>query len=96
MYNKVRKKTIKLKFLQLNVTDEYNFGMGHVDMADQLRNQYRMDHWLRNYKWWHAIFWWGLQVLLVNSYKVYCCVMEKGGAKPVSHYEFKKTVRWRG
>ena len=56
VFDKVSKKTMKLKFLRLDVTDEYIFGMGHVDMADQLRNQYQMDHWLRNYKWWHTIF----------------------------------------
>ena len=59
-------------------------------MVDQLHNQYRMEHWLHNYKWWHAIFWCGFQVLLVNSYKVYFCVMESAGAKPVLHYEFNR------
>ena len=90
VYDKNKGKTIRLKFLRLNVTEDYNYGMGHVDMADQLRNYYRMDHWLRNFKWWHSIFWWGLQVLLVNSYVVYCRVMEQAEAKPVSHYEYHK------
>ena len=57
-----------MKFLRLNVNDEYNYGMGGVDIADQIRGSYRFDHWLRNYKWWHAIFWWGFQVLMVNAY----------------------------
>ena len=90
VYDKSKNKTIKLKFLRLNVTEEYNFGMGHVDMADQLRNHYRFDHWLRNYKWWHSLFWWGFQVMLVNSYIVYCCVIEQAGGKPITHYEYHK------
>ena len=70
--------------------------MGHVDMADQLLNHYHFDHWLRNYKWWHSLFWWGFQVLLINLYVVYCRVMEQAGAKPVTHYEYHKAcaIAW--
>lgn len=79
-----------INFLRLNVTDEYNYGMGHVDMADQLRNYYRCDHWLRNFKWWHAMFWWGIQVMMINSYLVYCRVCEDVSIKPMNHYQFQK------
>ena len=57
----------KMKFLRLNVNDDYNYGMGGADIADQICGSYRFDHWLQNYKWWHAIFWWGFQVLMVNA-----------------------------
>ena len=36
VYDKTKGKTIKLRFLCLNVIDECNYGMGHVDNADQL------------------------------------------------------------
>ena len=62
----------KMKSLRLNVNDDYNYGMGGADIADQIRGSYRFNHWLHNFKWWHSIFWWGVQVLMVNSYKCYC------------------------
>ena len=43
-------------FFRLNIVDEYNYGMGDVDQADQLRLQYRIHYWLRNQKRWFAIF----------------------------------------
>ena len=35
-----------LKFLQLNINDDYNNDMGGFDIADQLRNYYRFDDWM--------------------------------------------------
>ena len=56
-----------MKFLRLNVNDYYNYGMGGADIADQICGSYLFDHWLQNYKWWHEIFWWGFQLLVVNA-----------------------------
>ena len=36
VYNKEECKSQNIEFLRLNVNDEYNFGMGHVDVLDQL------------------------------------------------------------
>ena len=41
-----------IEFLRLNINDDYNEDMGHVDISDQLRNYYRFDHWMRKTKWW--------------------------------------------
>ena len=79
-------------FLRLNLNDDYNYGMGGADIADQLRGAYRFDKWMRNYKWWHAVFWWGFQVLLVNSYIVYCRYFESKGLKPMSHCKYQEQV----
>ena len=86
------KKMRVMKFLRLNLNDDYNFGMGGANVANQLRGAYRFDKWMRNYKWWHAIFWWGFQTLLVNSYIVYCCFYQDKGLKPLSHYEYQAQV----
>ena len=59
----------KINFLRLNVNGDYNYGMGGADLSGQIRGSYRFDHCLCNSKWWHSIFWWGVQVLMVNSYK---------------------------
>ena len=86
IYNKAKNKLIKLKFLRLNFTHKHNHGMGHVNISNQLCNHYRIDHWLQTYKWWHAIFWWCFQVLLVNFYRVYCCFLEDSGVNPLLQY----------
>ena len=36
-----------MKFLRVNVKDDYNHGMGGADIADQIRGSYRFYHWLK-------------------------------------------------
>ena len=43
-------------FCRLNTIDDYNFGMGFVDVYDRLRTLYRPDRFARRQKWWHAIY----------------------------------------
>ena len=81
-----------MKFLRLNVNDYYNYGMGGADIADQIRGYYCFDHWLQNYKWWHAIFWWEFQVLMVNAYKCYSVYLKSTDEVPMSHYLFQKMI----
>ena len=84
-----------LRFLRLNYINDYNYGMGHVDVSDQLRNNYRFDHWLRNTKWWWSIFYWGLGVMLVNAYVVYTAFLKEQGVlqkNMLTHYNFRKAV----
>ena len=84
-----------VNFLRLNANDKYNADMGHVDVSDQLRNYYRMDHWLRNQKWWWALFLWGLGVSLVNSYVCYKSYHQEIGTDKkniLSQYEFRRSI----
>ena len=37
-------------YLRLNIRDDYNKDMGHVDISNQLQNQYRFDHWMQKTK----------------------------------------------
>jgi hypothetical protein len=85
----------KLKFMRLNINDNYNKEMGHVDVSDQLRNYYRFDHYMRKRKWWWSLAFWGIGVQLVNAYVVYCKVMEANDVPRkdwFSHYDFRKSV----
>eukprot|EP00957_Ditylum_brightwellii_P199728 15225395-Ditylum_brightwellii.AAC.1 len=62
VYSKEHGKKVNIKFLHLNINDEYNNGMGRIDVADLLRSYYRYDHWIKKRKWWLAIFWWSFDV----------------------------------
>ena len=39
---------VTMKYLRLNLIDIYNNHMNSVNLADQLRNCYRFNHWFRN------------------------------------------------
>ena len=82
----------EVKLLCLNINDNYNHDMGNVDMADQLRNYYRFDHWMRKPKWWWSLFFWAFSVLLVNAYVCYHHYTISIGKCPMSHYDFCKSI----
>ena len=92
VYDRTTGKMKSLKVHRLNVNHEYNFGMGGADIANQIRGSYRFDHWLRWYKWWHSIFWWGVQVLMTNSYKCYRRCHEIEGLHAMTHYEYQTKI----
>jgi hypothetical protein len=84
-----------LCFMRLNLNNAYNLDMGHVDVADQLRGNYRMDLWQRQYKWWWSVWLWGFGVLMVNAYVYYKKVMEENGVPKkewLTHYEFRRHI----
>ena len=80
-----------MKFLCLNVNNDYNHDMGGGDIADQLRNYYRFDHWMRKKLWW-SFFFWATGVLLVNTYTSCKTYMISKGMQPMTHYEFCKAI----
>ena len=92
VYDKVKKGIVNAEFLRLNINDDYNSQMGHVDVADQLRNYYRMDHWMRKTKWWWSYFFWGVGVLIVNAYVAYKTFMKNKGLAYMSQYEFRRKI----
>jgi len=71
VWDAVHEEMKTIGFLRLNLIDQYNNDMNSTDIADQLRNVYRPDHWMRNRKWWWAFFIWGIGVGAVNGYKMY-------------------------
>ena len=85
-----------MRFLWMNNIDKYNSEMGHVDIADQLRGTYRMDHWVRNRKWWWSIMFWGIGVMMTNAYVMYVSVNTfiYGFNKNqlMSHHDFRRAI----
>ena len=66
----VHREIPEIGHLCLNFIDDYNNNMNRADIVDQLRNQYRPDHWMRNWKWWWVFLIWGIGVAGVNGYKM--------------------------
>lgn len=95
VFDKFLNKKVPMPYYRLNLIDFYNQNMGHVDVADQLRNCYRYDsNWHRNRKWWWAVWWWGFQILLTNSYVAYSKYYDlvEMSEKKMSHYDYIKAV----
>jgi len=96
VYDKGTNQMIEIEFLRTNIQNEYNNGMNDVDISDQLRKVYCFNRWLRNRKWWWAIFMWALGVILVNAYVAYVSantlIWRKKKEDLISHYEFRKSV----
>ena len=93
LYHKEKGEKVDVPFYRLNIVDEYNFGMGNVDQADQLRLQYRVHYWIRNRKWWWAIFLWAFECSLTNTYVLYRKFYKIHKKEPpYTHYEFVRQV----
>jgi hypothetical protein len=96
VYNKDSGISVAMKFLRTNMQDSYNHIMNHVDRADQLRGNYRMDRWTRNRKWWWAIWMWGLETILVNAFVLYRethrLVWKTQKKRMLTHFQFRKAV----
>ena len=85
-------KVVERAFLQLNVNDLHNKEIGDVGIADQIRGACRIGKWARKHEWWHAVFWRGFQVLIVDSCARCKSHMEEHGLKPASHCECQKSI----
>ena len=90
VWNPIARKMDEVKYLRVNINNDYNYKMNNVDIADQLRNNYKMDRWLRQKKWWWSIYLWGQGVLLTNAYLVYCRTVPKN--LRLTHYQFLLSV----
>ena len=93
VYSRQKKKMIYITFLRPSFVDQYNHGMNNVDIADQLRLVYRFDRWMRKRKWWWSMFFWGLELLIINAYVEYRKYHEMHDRKPpLEHFEFHQKI----
>jgi hypothetical protein len=96
VYDKDAGVNVVMKFLRTEMQDSYNHIMNHVDRADQMRGNYRIDRWTRNRKWWWAIWMWGFETLLVNAFILYKethrLTWKTPNKKLLSHFLFRKTI----
>ena len=82
-----------LQCLRMCYINYYNHQMGDVDVANQLRNNYRFDHWLRKRKWWWSIIFGVICVILFNAYIFYRRVNFSAGVSKsdlLSQHNFRK------
>jgi len=80
-----------MKYLRLNVIEDYYHHMNSTDIADQLRGSYRPDRWMRQRKWWWVFFIWGIGVAGVNAYKINKTIYEEEVAKKMPNLPPKWT-----
>jgi hypothetical protein len=60
--------SIIYRFLRWNLSNEYNFEMNDNDVMDQYRLVYWIHRLQRNYKWWWALWLWGMEASIVNAF----------------------------
>jgi hypothetical protein len=68
---------------------EYTTYMRGVDVADQLRASYSCQ--VRSHKWWHRIFYFLVDMTLVNMYIMYMSILARERIKkvPITHLQFR-------
>ena len=66
--------------------DRYNYSMNGVDRADQYTVYYSFVR--RSVKWWRKVFFWMMEVAVVNSYILYKCHT----IRPLSHRYYRLSI----
>ena len=68
------------------VVDRYNHSMNGVDRADQYTVYYSFVR--RSVKWWRKVFFWVMEVAVVNSYILHKCTSQR----PLTHLEYRRSL----
>jgi hypothetical protein len=71
---------------------EYTTYMCGVDVADQLRASYSCQ--VRSHKWWHRIFYFLLDMTIVNMYIMYLSILKRQRVRkvPITHLQFRSEL----
>jgi len=87
------KQYVDFTFLRWSLSHGHNFEMNDNDIANQLRLVYRIMRFQRNTKWWWALFLWGYEVSMVNSYVMMKRYREmKGVPVPWNHHDWNEVI----
>ncbi|CAK9832768.1 PiggyBac transposable element-derived protein 4 [Anthophora retusa] len=73
-----------------NPITNYTQFMGGVDLADQYCSTYCFMS--KSLKWWRKLFFWGLEICIINSYILYKEVKRQRNERPLSHLQFRKDL----
>ncbi len=79
--------TLKVKPV---VVHDYNQHMLGVDKLDQLASYYSFLH--KSVKWWRKVFFWLVEVTVVNSYILYKQQMAAQKRRPLTHLGFRREL----
>ena len=69
---------------------DYNQDMLGVDKLDQFASYYSFLH--KSVKWWRKIFFWMLEVAVINSYIIYKKLATSRGRRPMMHKAFRQVL----
>lgn len=72
------------------VIKDYNDFMLGVDRMDQMVAYYNFEH--KSIKWWRKVFFWVLEVIIVNSYAIYKRMNCHTGNKLLTHKKYRKIL----
>lgn len=73
-----------------DVVIDYTKHMGAVDRSDHFISNYQFMR--KTKKWYRKIFFWLLEVAIVNSYLLYCKIQKDNGRRPQTHEEFRESL----
>ena len=72
------------------VVVDYNNHMLGVDKLDQLVSYYSFLH--KSLKWWRKVYFWMLEVVVVNSYIIYKEHITQHHLQPLSHLAYRRKL----
>ncbi|CAL7939067.1 unnamed protein product [Xylocopa violacea] len=73
-----------------SITVNYLKYMGGIHRADQYASTYCFLR--KSLKWWRKLFFWGLEICLINSYILYKLEKKKRNERPLTHLRYLKTL----
>jgi hypothetical protein len=72
------------------VAADYNNNMGAVDQADALRASASAHR--KSVKWWHAVWYWIMDVARINAMIIYNCIMKQRKVPTLSAVAFAEAL----